>query len=145
MRRGRRPAQLGWGLLLLLQACLAAVSRYDPVSYATFTALKAEVATLVETFDSTAAAANAAEIARVRLALRKATEYEKGKGPPNQESVEQLAKVTMLFDNTTAAYRRGDALGSRFYREQARLLEQAFDIVIATEQARNPRREEDEP
>lgn len=145
MRGVVRPGRVGWGVLLLLQACLAAISRYDPVSYSTLTSLKAEVATLVETFDSTAVAANASEIARVRLALRKATEYEKGKGPPNQDSVDQMAKVTTLFDNTVAAYRRGDNLGPRFYREQARQLEQAFDIIIATEQSKNPAREEDAP
>jgi hypothetical protein len=144
----------GWAILAAalallagLSACAARISRYDAVSYATLTSLKAEVATLVESFDEVPAAQNKDAIARVRLALRKATEYERGKGAPNQPSVDQMIKLSGLYETTVKDYLTSTpgTLGARFFREAARQLEQAFDIVISTEASKNPAREEEQP
>ena len=146
----RRPA-LHAGMARLLVAMLAAVllsacpsvslSPYDPVSYATLTELKAEAMTLVESFDSKTVADNDLAIEALLLELRKAREYELGKGPPNADTVAQFDLVKQLFTDAVAEYRDSGpgSLGTAYFQQAARSLGQAFDTVIATENLKNRR------
>lgn len=139
--RRSKPARplatlLAVGLLL---GCSIPISYYDVTTYKNLTELKAEAATLVESFDTVPAADNEGEIASLLLELRKAYEYEKGKGATNSDTLQQLEKIRGLIADDIRDYRESgpDELGPAFFDEAAKVLEQAFDIAIATESAKN--------
>jgi hypothetical protein len=88
----RRPLSLHLWILtatisLGVAAC-ALITHYDPTSYQRATDLKAESLLLIEKAVD-APAARAAEIDALRLKLRQAYEYERGKGSPNVITVKQ--------------------------------------------------------
>ncbi len=119
------------------------LSYYDAATYAQLTGLKAEATLLVESFDRKPVADNEAKIEAATLEFRKALEYEKGKGPSNAETTEQVEKLGRLFDGDVQEYRENGpaSLGSKYFREAAVVLGQAFDIAIATENLKNPLRQ----
>lgn len=138
----RRRLGPGWAAALalgLVFGCSIPISYYDVTTYRNLTELKAEAATLVETFDSVPPAENEDEIAALLLELRKAFEYEKGKGAANSDTMLQLEKIRGLIADDIREYRESgpDVLGAAFFDEAAKVLEQAFDIAIATESAKN--------
>ncbi len=127
-------------LLLVISGCISVpLSYYDGTTYANLTNLKAETMTLVERFDTTPPADNQAAIDQARLSLRKALEYEKGKGTSNSDTADQLALIMTLFDEDVAAYQQSAAgeLGPRYFNQAAAVLGQAFDQAIATENQKN--------
>lgn len=135
-----------WRLLLfavvaLVAACAVPLSYQDTATYRNLTDLKAEMMTVVEGFDTIPYARSEARIEQVRLALRKAREYERGKGEANSDTVKQFSLIGELYEETVGEYRgtRPGALGKKYFREAARVLGQAFDIAIATENAKNKR------
>jgi hypothetical protein len=69
-------------------AACALITPYDPTSYQHATDLKAESLLLIEK-GVDRPAAHAAEIDALRLKLRQAYEYERGKGSPNVTTVKQ--------------------------------------------------------
>lgn len=127
---------------IILAACSGIpISYYDATTYTQLTALKAETSTLVEAFDSKPATQNEVKIEALSLSLRKAYEYERGKGSPNSDTARQFDKIVKLFNETVAESRANPdsakSLGQKYFREAAAVLEQAFDIAIATENAKN--------
>jgi hypothetical protein len=78
---------LAVAILLGITAC-ALITPYDPTSYRHATDLKAESLLLIEK-GADAPAAHAAEIQALRLKMRQAYEYERGKGTPNVTTVKQ--------------------------------------------------------
>ena len=127
-------------LAVLLVGCSSiAISYYDATTYAQLTSLKAETATLIETFDSKPFAQNESKIEATSLTLRKAYEYEKGKGSPNSDTATQFTKITKLYSDTITEYKENGPgkLGRKYFQEAAVVLGQAFDIVIATENLKN--------
>lgn len=127
-------------LAVLLAGCSSiAISYYDATTYAQLTSLKAETATLIETFDSKPFAQSESKIEATSLALRKAYEYEKGKGSPNSDTAMQFTKITKLYSDTITEYKENGPgkLGKKYFQEAAVVLGQAFDIVIATENLKN--------
>lgn len=127
-------------LLLNLAACTGIpISYYDPTTYTQLTSLKAETTMLVESFDTTAYAENRKKIDETTLNLRKAYEYENGKGTPNSDTMQQFAKIQGLFAEDVKDYRENGpgALGKKYFQQAARVLGQAFDIAIATENLKN--------
>src|SRR5262245_19668015 len=124
---------------VLLAACSIPISYYDGTTYANLTGLKAETMTLIETFDSKPFAQNESKVEATSLNLRKAYEYEKGKGAPNSDTATQFEKIMKLYADTVSDYRETGPgkLGPKFFRESARVLGQAFDIAIATENLKN--------
>lgn len=138
-------------LFTLLVLALAApscsdvpLSYYDPASYEQLTGLKAEATLLVESFDRKPVAENEPRIDATTLRFRQVYEYEKGKGPTNAETAEQVEKITRLFTDDVQEYRDAGpgALGPRYFREAAIVLGQAFDVAIRTENLKNPARRE---
>lgn len=138
------PHLLAWvrGLFLslILAGCSAIpISYYDGTTYAHLTSLKAETTALIETFDKKPFAQNESKIENTTLNLRKAYEYEKGKGTPNSDTAKQFEKLVQLYNEAINDYRENGPgkLGPKFFQESARVLGQAFDIAIATENSKN--------
>jgi hypothetical protein len=127
-------------VLLTLAACSGIpISYYDSTTYSQLTSLKAETTTLVESFDTKAVSENQKKIEETTLNLKKAYEYEKGKGDPNSNTTKQFDKIMKLFMDDVKEYKEKGpgALGSKYFREAARVLGQAFDIAISTENLKN--------
>lgn len=129
-------------LLLMLSGCSGVpISYYDATTYTQLTSLKAETTLLVESFDTKPVADNEENIEEVTLSLRKAYEYELGKGENNSDTMQQFRKITGLFHEDVKDYRKNGPgsgeLGKRYFREASVVLGQAFDIVIATENLKN--------
>jgi hypothetical protein len=115
------------------------ISYYDSTTYTQLTSLKAETATLVESFDTKKVADNESRIEATTLNLRKAYEYEKGKGSPNSDTTKQFENISGLFSSDVNEYRNAGpgSLGKQYFGEAAKVLGQAFDIAIATENLKN--------
>ncbi len=127
-------------LLLMLSGCSGIpISYYDATTYTQLTSLKAETTLLVESFDIKPVSDNEDKIDKVTLSLRKAYEYEKGKGKPNSDTTKQFEKIMMLFDDDVKDYRENGPkeFGPKYFRETSVVLGQAFDIAIATENLKN--------
>lgn len=123
--------------VLFAAACAVPISYYDATTYKNLTDLKVETTLLVASFDTKTVAENEGKISDVTMKLLKAFEYEKGKGKPNSETMTQLEKIKGLFEQDVSDYRSGVKLGSKFFREAATVLGQAFDIAISTENLKN--------
>lgn len=126
--------------LLPLAACSTIpISYYDGTTYTQLTSLKAESMMLVESFDTKPVAANQAAIDATLLNFRKAYEYEKGKGDANSDTLRQFEAIQSLFKADVQDYLESGpgALGRVYFTEAARVLGQAFDIAIATENLKN--------
>jgi len=126
--------------LLNLMACAGIpISYYDSTTYTQLTSLKAETTTLVESFDTKSYTDNQKKIEETTLNIKKAYEYEKGKGEPNSDTTKQFKKIYDLFMDDVKEYKEGQAeeLGKKYFREAAVALGQAFDIAISTENLKN--------
>ena len=108
-------------------------------TYTQLTSLKAETGTLVELFDKKLANDNEPKIEAVTLTIRKAVEYERGKGSPNSDTATQFEKISKLFADTIQEARANPPgkLGPKYFAEAAKVLGQAFDIAIRTENLKN--------
>jgi len=141
--RAVHPANLFFNALLLLvilSACSGIpISYYDATTYTQLTSLKAETTMLVESFDTKPVEENEQNIADVTLSLRKAYEYELGKGKPNSETARQFDIIMKLFNEDVKDYRESGPgeLGPKYFGEASVVLGQAFDIAIATENLKN--------
>ena len=127
-------------LLLTLSGCSGIpISYYDATTYTQLTGLKAETTLIVESFDTKPVSDNEDSIDKVTLSLRKAYEYEKGKGNPNSDTTKQYKKIMKLFNDDVKDYRENGPkkLGAVYFHEASVVLGQAFDIAIATENLKN--------
>ena len=127
-------------LLLSLFGCAGVpISYYDATTYTHLTELKVETTFLVESFDKKQVIENEQKIEEVTLSLKKAYEYENGKGKPNSDTIKQFTKIIELFNNDVKEYRENGpkSLGNKYFQEAAVVLGQAFDIAIATENEKN--------
>lgn len=129
-------------ILLMLSGCWSIpISYYDATTYTQLTALKAETALLVKSFDTKPISENKDNIEKVTLNLRKAYEYEYGKGNPNSDTATQFKKIIELFDEDITDYQKYGPnslkLGKIYFSEASGVLGQAFDIAIATENLKN--------
>jgi len=127
-------------ILLGIAGCVAVpISYYDATTYTQLTSLKAETTMLVESFDTKPYAENETKIEEVTLNLRKAYEYEKGKGEPNSDTTKQFTIISDLFTDDVKEYRENGprVLGRNYFQEASVVLGQAFDIAISTENLKN--------
>jgi hypothetical protein len=126
--------------LIILQACTGVpISSYDSTTYTQLTALKAETTLLVESFDTKPVGENENKIDKTILNLRKAYEYERGKGKSNSDTTKQFEKIIGLFSEDVKDFRDSGPkeLGEKYFQQAAIALGQAFDIVISTENLKN--------
>jgi hypothetical protein len=127
-------------ILIHLAGCSGIpISYYDATTYTQLTSLKAETTSLVESFDTKPFKDNEARIEATTLNLQRAYEYEKGKGDPNSDTAKQFDKIYGLFADDVKDYRESGpgTLGPKYFQEAARVLGQAFDIAISTENLKN--------
>lgn len=127
-------------LLLNLMACVGVpISYYDSTTYTQLTSLKAETTTLVESFDIKPYAENQIKIEETTLNLKKAYEYEKGKGEPTSDTINQFNIIFGLYLDDVKDYKESQPgeLGKKYFQEAAIALGQAFDIAISTENLKN--------
>ncbi|MBN2418963.1 MAG: hypothetical protein JXL81_06230 [Deltaproteobacteria bacterium] len=127
-------------LLLNLSGCAGIpVTYYDATTYVQLTGLKAEITTLVESFDTKPYAENQKKIEEITMNFKKAYEYEKGKVAPNSDTTRQFDKIYELFMDDVKTYKENpqEELGKKYFQEAARVLGQAFDIAISTENLKN--------
>ncbi len=127
-------------VLVALSGCSGIpISYYDTNTYKNLTGLKVETTMLVASFDSKSINKNAERIEKVTMNLRKAYEYEKGKGEPNSDTMRQFRKIVKLFESDVKDYRENGpkSLGKKYFQEAAIVLGQAFDIAISTENLKN--------
>lgn len=126
-------------VFILVTACAIPISYYDSATYKHLTELKAETMLILESFDTTKIQENKINIRQARLNLRKALEYERGKGEPNSDTTKQFEKVITLFEQDVTEYQDSGpgAFGKKYYSEAAKVLGQAFDIMISTENVKN--------
>ena len=126
-------------LLLSSIGCAVPISYYDVTTYTNLTELKVEMSMLIESFDSKPVTENETSINAVTLRFRKAYEYERGKGNLNSDTMQQFKGIERLFNDDITQYREKGpgGLGPKYFQEAARVLQQAFDIVIATENEKN--------
>ena len=127
-------------LLLSLFGCAGIpISYYDATTYTHLTELKVETTFLVQSFDTKKVIKNKRKIEEVTISLKKAYEYEKGKGEPNSDTVKQFTEIIKLFNDDVKEYRENgpEILGNKYFQEAAVVLGQAFDIAIATENEKN--------
>lgn len=127
-------------LLLNLSGCAGIpITYYDATTYIQLTSLKAEITTLVESFDTKPYAENQDKIEEITMNFKKAYEYEKGKGDPNSDTTKQFDKIYGLFMDDVETYKENpqEELGKKYFQEAAIVLGQAFDIAISTENQKN--------
>ena len=115
------------------------ITYYDATTYTQLTSLKAEITTLVESFDTKPYPENESKIDTTTLNFKKAYEYEKGKGEPNSDTTKQFEQIYGLYIDDVKEYKEEGpgTLGPKYFQEAAVVLGQAFDIAIATENSKN--------
>jgi len=138
------PKKKGVGTILLipiffLVAC-AAITNYDPTSYKTATDLKAESLLLIEKATDPPNL-HADEIASLRLKLRKALEYESGKGKPNTITVTQWRVLNSPTGGLIGGFlsnweEKNAGFSEPFLEEVKENVGKAFDEIIKLENAK---------
>lgn len=126
--------------VLFLSGCAGIpISYYDATTYTQLTSLKAETTLLIDSFDTKKVTENEDNIEKTILNLRKAYEYELGKGKPNSDTTKQFKIIMDLFNEDVKDYKEDgpDTLGKKYFSEVSVVLGQAFDIAIATENLKN--------
>lgn len=140
MRKYSHPLYFYVLIILGMSACSGIpISYYDATTYTQLTSLKAEITTLVESFDEKPYSENELKIETATLNFRKAYEYEKGKGEQNSDTTKQFDKIYSLYKEDVSDYKENGPgeLGEKYFQEAAVVLGQAFDIAIATENSKN--------
>lgn len=123
-------------LVLFVGGCsFMNVARFDLTSYRNLTELKPEVSFLYETF--VREPVDSAGVYRVRLKLAQVFEYERGKGKENEETISQIAIIMEMFERHVAERKERGVWSDAHVRNRMRNIADAFDIAIATEQAKN--------
>ena len=123
-------------LILVLSGCghFGFPTYYDPTTYKHLTDLKPEVLMLYDTFRGNA---DPTRIDAVRLKLAQAYEYEKGKGPRNSETTEQIKIIQEMFEDHVSDRMKDGQWSYAHLGNQKSLVDQAFDIAIKTERLKN--------
>lgn len=131
-----RRALVWLAALLLLVGC-ATITSYDPTSYKLATDLKAESLSLMEKAIGPPGP-HREEIEALRIQLRKAYEYEAGKGSPNALTVKQWKILRDpeggLIGGFLAKWEREDTGQSKIFLDAAmKNVAEAFDEIIKLE------------
>ncbi len=115
----------------------AAITGYDPTSYKTATDLKAESLLLIEKATDPPDR-HADEISSLRLKLRKALEYEAGKGAPNVITVHQWKVLNSPTGGLIGGFlsnweEKNAGFSEPFLEEVKKNVGEAFDEIIKLE------------
>lgn len=121
--------------LCFLAQCASLISYYDPTTYKNLTELKPEVAFLYETFTSDSI--DMEKIDAIRLRLAQVYEYEKGKGPKNIETYEQIKIIQDMFERHVKERLEHGTWSNEHMENKKTIIQEAFDIAIQTERLKN--------
>lgn len=125
-------------LLTLLISCSfmsSSITYYDATTYKNLTELKPQVVFLYETFADDSI--DGREIRNVRLKIAQMVEYEKGKGPKNHETAEQMRIIQKMFESDVEHRRKNGKWSSAQRQNQVENISDVFDIAITTERLKN--------
>lgn len=132
-----RPSAAFLAAFVGFSSACAALTRYDPTSYKTATDLKAQALLLIEKATE-APAAHQREIDDLRVRVRQALEYEKGKGKPNQLTVKQWELLSNPSGHLLGGFLRkweaeGRSQNPAFIAGASKNVSEAFDEIIKLE------------
>lgn len=121
---------------LALSSC-ATIPPYDSTSYKNATDLKAESMILIDK-SGDSPAAHKQEIDGLRLRLRQALEYERGKGDLNRVTVKQWETLNdpgkgLIGEYLKAWEEEGRGQGEVYRKESAKNVDEAFNQIIELE------------
>lgn len=111
------------------------VSYYDPTTYKNLTDLKPYVMFLYASFGEEEVDED--RIWYVRLRLAQIHEYEKGKGPSNKETADQIGKIVEMYEEDVHARLAGASWNEAQINNSTENVVDAFDIAIQTERLKN--------
>jgi len=120
---------------LYLQGCAATrISYFDQTTYKNLTDIKPQVLLLYETF--TNEEIDTMLIDNIRLKLAQTYEYEKGKDN-NSETTRQIKKIQEMFERHVKDRFEKGKWTKEHLENKKENIEEAFDIAIKTERAKN--------
>ena len=123
---------------LFLSSCSffkSGITYYDPTTYRNLTEIKPQVVLLYDSFSDEPIVEQ--EIKQVRLRIAQMLEYEKGKGPKNTETIEQIKLIRDMFEDDISHRRKNGVWNNSQQKNQIENISDAFDIAIATERLKN--------
>lgn len=142
---------------VLLSACVS-LARYDNNTYKSMTALKGEVKVFMDDCAAKGASGEKAlsALEGFRVKLSQSYEYEAGKGS-NNETTSQMKKLNSFFNEAYARYSKNKLSGAAcaeradgelpdhatgcltvgYCTAKSKIMEEAFDIAISTEELKN--------
>ncbi|MDI6766535.1 MAG: hypothetical protein QME52_06905 [Bacteroidota bacterium] len=111
------------------------ITYYDPTTYKNLTDLKPEVIMLYESF--VGELIDTVWIHSIKLKLAQMYEYERGKGPKNKETMEQIDIIRKMFErHFQQRMKEGKWNEEHLFNNQENISD-AFDIAIQTERLKN--------
>lgn len=115
------------------------ITYYDPTTYKNLTDLKPEVMMIYESFgsDNIDSLPTADWVRSIRLRLAQMYEYERGKGPKNKETIEQIDKIRKMFDRHLEERLKEGKWNEEHLLNKQENISEAFDIAIQTERLKN--------
>ena len=136
-----RPALLGIGFMIISAVAFSCAPflgfplYFDPTTYKNLTDLKPEILMLYDSFATDSL--DTAKVDAIRLKLSQMIEFEKGKGPKNQETAKQIELIKVIFE-THVEDRLTTGKWSEIHLEnQKENVTEEFDIAISTENLKN--------
>lgn len=139
VRAKASPRLIAVALALVVATACSLLSPYDSTSYKNATDLKAESLAVLEKA-TMPFADHESDVERLRLHLRQAHEYERGKGHSNEETAEQWALLIRndgnLLGGALARWQQQGALSEVFLQEVLPKVEAGFDEIIALERGK---------
>ncbi len=108
---------------------------YDPTTYKNLTDLKPEVSSLYDSFSSDPI--NSSELSAIRLKLSQIYEYEKGKGPRNGETTQQIKLIQDIFERGVSDRVKNGQWNETNLNNRKKNITDAFDTAIQTERLKN--------
>ncbi len=133
-----RSASLFFLLAAWLSGCAllqGSISYYDPATYRSLTEVKPQLVFLYETFAGDSI--DVVEVRAIRLRLAQMLEYEKGKGPKNIETAQQIKIIRDMFEDDLQHRIKNGKWSPAQRDNQTENISEAFDIAISTERLKN--------
>jgi hypothetical protein len=111
------------------------ITYFDPTTYTNLTQVKPRVLFLYQTFSEDSV--DMGEVKAIRLELAQMLEYEKGKGPKNVETAQQLKIIRDMFEDDIQRRKTNGKWSAAQRDNQVENISDAFDIAISTERLKN--------
>ena len=115
------------------------ISSYDQKTVDNLEELRTEISDLASRFGNEEIKEEIKkEIAETNEKFEGAIKYEEDKGKTNKLTAQEFQVIKDKWDDTVQKYLdQEEGLGETFYKERARILEEAFEIAIADEKGKS--------